>query len=111
MIGLRDLAAMCRQCPGLNPLSTHHLQQPAGIELGEPLAKELQSLLAQGRQIEQIATVAEAVADTRRREPTLDQVLDWVLSRPEAPRIRTRDTAAVMHALLVEAKQEVLLVG
>jgi phosphatidylserine/phosphatidylglycerophosphate/cardiolipin synthase-like enzyme len=111
MTGLRDLAAMSRQCPGLHPLSTHALQQLAGIELGEALARELQSLLAQGWRTEQIATVAEAVADTRRREPSLDQVLDLVLSGPDAPGICTRDTAAVMHALLAEAKQEVLLVG
>jgi phosphatidylserine/phosphatidylglycerophosphate/cardiolipin synthase-like enzyme len=111
VIGLRDLAAMCRQCPGLNPLSTHALQQLAGTELGEALAREVRSLLAQGWRTEQIGAIAEAVADTRGWEPTLEQVLDLVLSGPEAPGICTRDTAAVMHALLTEAKREVLLVG
>jgi len=109
--GLRDLAAMCRQCPGHQPLPTHALQQLAGTELGDELAQGVCALLQHGWRAEQVADVAEAIAEALSREPTLEQVLDLVLSGPEAPGICTRDTAAVMHALLAEAKQEVLLVG
>ena len=109
--GLRDLAALCRQCPGLQPPSTHALQQLAGSELGDTIAQDIGTLVAQGWQTEQIATVADAVVEARSREPTLEQALDLVLSGPDNPGICTRDTAAVMHSLLAEAQKEVLLIG
>lgn len=107
----RDLSALCRQHPGSQMPSTHALQQLAGIELGEVLAREIRTLMMQGWQTEQIAAVAAALAEAGSQTLRLEQVVDLVLSGPDSPGICTRDTAAVMHALLAEAKREVLLVG
>ncbi len=109
--GLRDLAALCRQRPGADSLPTHALQQLAGSELGNELGQCLRDVLQQGWRTEQVATLADTIADARLKSPAFDQLFDLVLSGPEAPGIATRDTAAVMHSLLAEAKQEVLLVG
>ncbi len=109
--GLRHLAAMCRQRSEACPPTTHALQQLAGNELGEQLAQSLHALLQQGWRTEQVASIADVIAEARNWQPALDQVLDMVLSGPEAPGVCTRDTGAVMHALLAEARHEILLVG
>lgn len=108
---LRDIAALCRQAHGNSPPATHVLQQLAGQELGDELARCLRSLVELGWQPTQIAAITEAIIQTRDRTPLPEQILDLVLSGPESPGIATRDTAAVMHSLIMEAKREVLLVG
>lgn len=108
---LRDIAALCRQAHGNSPPATHVLQQLAGSELGDDLARCLRSLTDQGWQLGQIAAIAEMIIQTRERIPTPEQIIDLVLSGPDAPGIDTRDTAAVTHSLMMEAKREVLLVG
>lgn len=108
---LRDFAALCRQRPGTDPPPTYGLHQLAGRELGNELSQCLGEVLQQGWRLEQVASVADAIAGARSTERAFDRLFDLVLSGPDAPGIATRDTAAVMHALLAEAKQEVLLVG
>ncbi len=109
--GLKDLAVLCRQCAGSSLPPTHALQQTSGMALGDELGQSLRSLIGEGWRIEQLAEVADALAQTRRDAETAEDLFDLVLSGPEAPGIATRDTAAVVHALFAEARQEVLLVG
>jgi hypothetical protein len=108
---LRDFAAICRQRPGTNPPSTNSLNQLVGTELGLQLAECVRGLLDQGWRTEQVAAVAEVLADERQNADPSAVGYDLVLSGPEAVGVPTRDTAAVMHALLAEATEEVLLVG
>lgn len=108
--GLEALAALCRGCAGSSP-PTHVLQQIAGPMAGSEVSQCILSLLARGWTINQVAEVVDAIADSRRSVTSVDEVFDLVLSGPDVPGIATRDTGAVMHALLAEAQQEVLLVG
>lgn len=108
---LRDFAALCRQRPGTNQPSTNSLNQLVGNELGLQLAQCIRGLLDQGWRTEQVAAVADVLADERRDSSTSALGYDLVLSGPEAHGVPTRDTSAVMHALLAEATEEVLLVG
>ncbi len=109
--GLRELASLCEQRTGAPPPPTHVLQQIAGLELGDELESCLRALMDHGWRTEQLAAVARVLAESRGQVPEVNDVVDLVLSGPEAPGIATRDTAAVMHALLAEARKEVLLVG
>jgi phosphatidylserine/phosphatidylglycerophosphate/cardiolipin synthase-like enzyme len=64
-----------------------------------------------GWNLQQVADVAAAIVAGRRATSSADELFDLVLSGPDVPGIATRDTGAVMHALLSEARREVLLVG
>jgi phosphatidylserine/phosphatidylglycerophosphate/cardiolipin synthase-like enzyme len=108
---LRDFAALCRQRPGTNPPSNNSLNQLVGTEQGLQLAECVRDLLDQGWRTEQVAVVADVLADERQNSNPSTLGYDLVLSGPEAVGVPTRDTAAVMHALLAEAVEEVLLVG
>ena len=52
-----------------------------------------------------------AIATARDQAANPEMILDLVLSGPEVAGIPTRDTAAVMHALVEKVQQEVILVG
>ena len=108
---LREVAALCRQVPVHASPPLHAIQQIAGIDAGNRIAEQLAGLVARGWQGEQFAALAESIARARRQSDGSSSECDLVLSGPEAAGIPTRDTAAVMHALLAEAAQEVLLVG
>jgi phosphatidylserine/phosphatidylglycerophosphate/cardiolipin synthase-like enzyme len=109
--GLRDFAGLCRQRPGSQAPSMHALQQLAGTELGDQIGQQVRTLIDCGWRAEQLADLAETIAQARHNSTGLEQAIDLVLSGPDAPGVMTRDTAAVMHALFAEATQEVLLVG
>ena len=96
---------------GTNPPSTNSLNQLVGTELALQLAECVRGLLDQGWRTEQVAVVADVLADERQNSNPSGQAYDLVLSGPEAAGVPTRDTSAVMHALLAEATEEVLLVG
>lgn len=107
--GLEELAAICRKRDSLPP--THSFQQIAGPFIGDELKQSVALLVGRGWNLSQLAEVAEAIADGRRATNSADALFDLVLSGPDVPGIPTRDTGAVMHALLAEARHEVLLVG
>jgi len=76
-------------------------------KLGDELGQQLKMSLDRGWRMEQLAEMAETIADDRHDAVAHEQMFDLVLSGPEAAGIATRDTAAVMHALLAEATHEV----
>ena len=51
------------------------------------------------------------LADVRADTVDMGNALDLVLSGPDVAGVPTRDTAAVMHALIEDAREEILLVG
>lgn len=107
--GLDQFATICRRAE--SPPPTHALQQIAGPVIGDELKQCIASLMERGWKAQQLAEVASAIADGRRTTSSADELFDLVLSGPDVPGIATRDTGAMMHALLAEARQEVLLVG
>lgn len=107
---LVELGTLCRQRRESLP-PTHLFQQIAGQSIGDELKQCVVSLVEQGWSLKQLAAVAIAIADGRRSTSSADSLFDLVLSGPDVPGIPTRDTGAVIHALIAEAKHEVLLVG
>lgn len=71
----------------------------------------LRKLFDDGMTNAHIATLLEAVLETRTGQAATDQAIELVLSGPDVPGIQTGDTAATMRRLIDEAKAEVLLVG
>jgi phosphatidylserine/phosphatidylglycerophosphate/cardiolipin synthase-like enzyme len=71
----------------------------------------LQRLFDDGMAPAHIATLLEAVLDTRGGHVAEAQGIELVLSGPDVPGIQTADTAATMRRLIDEAETEVLLVG
>ncbi|MGH7138390.1 MAG: DISARM system phospholipase D-like protein DrmC [Pirellulales bacterium] len=108
---LREVAALCRQLAGQACPPRHAIQQIAGNDVGNRIAEQLAGLAARGWQGEQFAALAEGIATARLQSDASRSECDLVLSGPDAAGVPTRDTAAVMHALLTEARHEVLLVG
>lgn len=71
----------------------------------------LQKLFSDGMAPAHVATLLEAVLETRAGQAAMEQAIELVLSGPDVPGIQTGDTAATMRRLIDEAKSEVLLVG
>lgn len=114
--GVRQLKALVEwgdyqyEGPG-EEMSAETTEDPAETHAGNRIVEQLAGLAARGWQGEQFAALAESIATARLQSTASSSECDLVLSGPEATGIPTRDTAAVMHALLAEARQEVLLVG
>ena len=109
-ITLRSLAAALREGSLSIGVSGRALRQIAGPDADE-VELYLRSLVDDGMTTAQVATVVDAVADTKDQSIDPSVLLDLVLSGPEVPGIPTCDTAAVMQALVEAARSEVLLVG
>lgn len=107
---LRDLACLLSRSANLIP-PTNALQQIAGTKQGALLSQTIQKLVLSGWTSSQLALVADSIVDARVDNNATSNLIDLVLSGPEVPNFATRDTAAVLPALLAEAKSEVLLVG
>ncbi len=107
---LRDLAHLLRTSTSVPP-TTNALQQVAGTQHGGELSTSVRQLIEDGWTSPQLATVADAMVDARADSDAISKSIDLVLSGPDVPNVATRDTAAVMPALLSEALEEVLLVG
>jgi phosphatidylserine/phosphatidylglycerophosphate/cardiolipin synthase-like enzyme len=71
----------------------------------------LRRLFDDGMTPAHVATLLEAVLETRSGQAAAEQAIELVLSGPDVPGIQTGDTAATMRRLIDEAKAEVLLVG
>ncbi len=108
---LRQLAASLRDGELAGGITTHAARQIAGGALAEDLVNALTQLRQGGWAPSQIAELAEAIVESRERVSQPEELFDLVLSGPDVPGVPTRDTAAVMHALIEEARQEVILVG
>jgi len=108
---LRSLAASLREGILAAGTTAHAVRQVVGATATEGVLTALQDLKEGGWTARQVATLVEAVAMAREQAASTAPILDLVLSGPEVPGIPTRDTAAVMHALVQKAQKEVILVG
>ena len=110
-LSLRELAAALNEGPLSNEISSHILQQIVGSSLSTEITMYLKELLDDGWNIRQISLLMNMIANTKEKLANPERMVDLVLSGPEVPGVPTRDTSAVMHALIENCQQEVILVG
>lgn len=108
---LRELSEGLAASGTSSGMTNHVLQQIAGASLAEELAQCVAKLVAQGWTNAQIADLAAAVGESRDQAANPEKLFDVVLTGPDVAGVPTRDTAAVFHTLISEARNEVLLVG
>ena len=108
---LQDLASALSDGPMSSGITAHAVQQIAGASMTTELLGCLNQMTDSGWRPQQIALLAASIAAARGTSGQADELLDLVLSGPEVAGIPTRDTAAVMHALIEQARQEVVVVG
>jgi len=108
---LRELAASLKHGAMSGGVTTHALQQIAGASLTQELSACLIQLRDSGWSLQHIADLVGGIADARGHASRPEELFDLVLSGPDVPGIPTRDTSTVMHTLIEQAKEEVLLVG
>lgn len=113
-LSLSDLEVLCaavrsgRLCA---PFSTAAVGRYCPSELAESVAEELRQFAAEGVPTAGVARLLDTLAADRRSQRDPDDLLDLVLSGPEAPGTPTRDTAVVVRELFSSATKSVLLVG
>jgi hypothetical protein len=107
---LLDLARHCETAVSPGAPTVYAIQQLVGAKAAQSVNQCIRGLTSSGWTIQQTGTLCRSIHDARTTaEP--DQSIDLVLSGPEVFGTPTRDTRAVMHSLLAEAVNEVLLVG
>jgi len=89
----------------------HAVQAVIGAQMSPSVFAVLEQLADDGWQVDQIAQLVEQIAAARSVAPTVESMLDLVLSGPEVDGVPTRETAAVMEELFGRAQSEVILVG
>jgi phosphatidylserine/phosphatidylglycerophosphate/cardiolipin synthase-like enzyme len=107
---LRALAEALRARPLSQGLTQHQLQMIAGPNTAGVMGY-LSILAGHSLTSPQMAVVIDAIADTRESFAPFSDLVDLVLSGPDAPGVPTRDTAAVFHTLISKAEREVILAG
>lgn len=108
---LCQLAASLRGGELSRGITTHAVRQIAGGVLVGDLVIALTALREDGWAPSQIAELAETVVESRARVTQPEELFDLVLSGPDVSGVPTRETAAVIHALIEEARREVIVVG
>jgi hypothetical protein len=107
---LRNLTAALRS----GPLAQNPSRTAFAAFLGSDdasLWQSLSHLQSEGFAPPQIATLCDSILRARTRADDLGRQLDLIVSGPDTPGTPTGDTAAAMHALIAEARREVLIVG
>jgi len=75
------------------------------------VAAQLQGILETGASAQSVSEFLTLLAADRADRPILEDVLDLVLTGPEAPGAANRDTAVVVRELFANAEHSVLVVG
>ena len=108
---LRQLAASLRDGALAGGITSHAVMQIAGGSLTDEVIRALTELREGGWSPRQIADLSEAMVEARDRTSQPEDLFDLVLSGPDVAGVPTRDTAAIMHTLIEQAQEEVILVG
>jgi hypothetical protein len=107
---LRNLASALRFGPLAHSPSRTAFTAVLGSD-DEPLWQSFSHLQGEGFLPPQIATLCDSILRARTRADDLGRQLDLIVSGPDTPGTPTGDTAAAMHALIAEARNEVIIVG
>jgi len=108
---LVELAASLRDGDLSIGIAGHAVQQIAGSSATEGVVSALRQLHDGGWSSAQIGDLIEAIIEARCDASSVESQFDLVLTGPDVTGIPTRDTLAVMHTLIEEADNEVILVG
>src|SRR5689334_21332881 len=107
---LRALSRSLRDGPLAGGISARAIREVTGSQY-EQVESYLRGMTGKGVSPSDVAAIVDAVADTKECGFDPSVLLDLVLSGPDVPGIPTCDTAAVIHSLIEQANNEVLLVG
>lgn len=108
---LRSLAAALRDGLHIDTgRGNHSLHQICGARTPGVEAC-LRAISYQGFTNHHAATLIDAVVDGKQVYQDPASLIDLVLSGPDVPGIQPRDTSAVLHDLVTQAKREVLVAG
>ncbi|MDA0841193.1 MAG: DISARM system phospholipase D-like protein DrmC [Planctomycetota bacterium] len=108
---LSELASALKDDEGSVGLSSNSLRQIVGSTLQIEIQERLSELQSGGWSSPQIGQLAQTIADTRKTLEDPEALFDLVLSGPAVEGVPTRDTSAVMHQLIEDAEEEVILIG
>ena len=108
---LQQIATSLRDGLVRGNVGTHAIAQIVGVEIAEKATNLLSELGERGWQPGQIATLLEAVRETRAASGISSRNFELVVSGPSVEGVNTRDTLAVMQSMIADAVEEVILVG
>src|SRR4051812_19660759 len=94
---LTALAAALRSGRLVAPFTDVTARRFCGAERAASIAAHLQCLHDDGMRPAHLALLAEAIARTRVRLPSADDLVDLVWTGPETPGLANRDTAVVVR--------------
>ena len=107
---LRELASSLKDGKLSSGIGSHALSQIVGPGMVSEVSGLLSELQRQGWTAQQMGILVASVAEAMDRPCSPDKLFDIVLSGPDVPGTSTRDTAAVMHTLIEEATEEIVLI-
>lgn len=108
---LREMASAIRAKRLSAPFTAMSLGRLLAGPVAQDVARDLQRLADQGFTPEQLAAMLELLVADRAGRPRLEDVLDLVVTGPEAGGIASRDTSVVVRELFSQARQSVLVAG
>jgi phosphatidylserine/phosphatidylglycerophosphate/cardiolipin synthase-like enzyme len=108
---LQELATALRSGRLAGPYSTVSVDRIVASPFASHLADDLQQLAAQGFLPAQIAATIELMVQARRQRGIPEDLIDLVITGPEAPGSTNRDTSVVVRELFAHARQSVLVAG
>lgn len=108
--GLRALASSLKTGVLSHGISASAIEQIVGSK-NNAIAEYFGCLEKDGFSKAQIATLINAVAETKDFTPSPEQIFELVLSGPDVPGIHTCDTAATMRTMIENANHDLIMVG
>lgn len=108
---LHELATALNSDRLASPYSAVGVERIVSSPLASRVAAELQQLADQGFSPAQIATTIGMMVQARNQRTFTEDLIDLVITGPEAPGATNRDTSVVVRELFAHAQQSVLVAG
>lgn len=109
-MSLRGLVRCLRDAGVNDELNLLSIESAVGASVNN-VAAEIVKLRQRGFSPSQIAEVLELIIADRARQPRLEDILELVVTGPNASTVPMRNTIAAFSSLVSSAKREILLVG
>jgi phosphatidylserine/phosphatidylglycerophosphate/cardiolipin synthase-like enzyme len=93
------------------PVTELSVQRHCGVALASALASSINLLISDGMQPRHIATMLDAMIQTRKNHHADSELVELVWSGPEARGITNRDTGVVVRELFGSALTEIIIAG
>ena len=108
---LSSLALALRSGRLSPPVSELSVKRHCGVAQASSVASSINLLVTDGMHPRHIATLFDAVIQTRKSHPTESELVELVWSGPEARGVTNRDTGVVVRELFGSALTEVIVAG